>query len=290
MLCFPPPLFLSRLKTARSICEFCLKLGINPWEGVEFSTFKKPVGISSDLSTLRLFGVILIQVVHVSRYLDSGPVWELDYFISILNVKRIAGQHVACLWCRLYISYQQMLRKDYVLYKNVPWVLYLTKVSAGCSAPSTAAHFSTESNFKDQNSDWAAFELEILTFTPVSVRSHITLLVAMVTDHTSSPPPPSQIALPVRDIGFTGGLCRRSFYFTYRDLLPRDRGGDSSASWTKSLSAMLCHVTVSNHCSCMRKFTRQKTWWGVSIAWVLSHYFLEGIHWKWERKQADWSY
>lgn len=111
-----------------------------------------------------------------------------------------------------------MLRKDYVLYKNVPWVLYLTKVSAGCSAPSTAAHFSTESNFKGQNSDWAAFELEILTFTPVSVRSHITLLVAMVTDHTSSPPPPSQIALPVRDIGFTGGLCRRSFYFTYRDL------------------------------------------------------------------------
>lgn len=155
-----------------------------------------------------------------------------------------------------------MLRKDYVLYKNVPWVLYLTKVSAGCSAPSTAAHFSTESNFKGQNSDWAAFELEILTFTPVSVRSHITLLVAMVTDHTSSPtptPPSPQISLPVRVIGFTGGVRGRSLYFTYRDLLPRHRGGDSSASWTKSLSAMLCHVTVSNHSSCMRKFTRQKT-------------------------------
>lgn len=68
--------------------------------------------------------------------------------------------------------------------------------------------------------------MEILIFTAVNVRSHITLMVAMVTDHTSSPPP--QASLPVRVICNVGGDRGWGLYCIYRDLVPRhmrQRGG-----------------------------------------------------------------
>lgn len=46
--------------------------------------------------------------------------------------------------------------------------------------------------------------MEILIFTVVDVRSHITFLVAMVTDHTSTPPP--QVSLPVRKETIVGAF------------------------------------------------------------------------------------
>lgn len=117
----------------------------------------------------------------------------------------------------------------------------LTKVSAGCSTSSITAQFPAERNFKGQSSFWAAYVMEILIFTAVNVRSHITPPVPMVTDHNSSPPP--QVSLPVRAIGNVRGKP------WVGHVLFRDRRRCMSAFWIDK-SILVCHAAVFNNCSC----------------------------------------
>lgn len=59
-------------------------------------------------------------------------------------------------------------------------------LQSGRSPSSKTVHLPATGNFKGHTHGWSAFTMEMLSFSTVSVRSHITALVAMVTDYTSS--------------------------------------------------------------------------------------------------------